>query len=147
MLVYMDLCCFNRPFDEQSHKRILFEAEAKMIIQDLIQNGKVRLIWSYMVEYENTANPDLDVMASIAEWKQKSWGPCIEEEPGILEAARILRGIGLGVKDALHVACALKAKAEYFITTDKGILHKRDAISNIRIINPVEFILMEGDTL
>ncbi len=26
--------------------------------------------------------------------------------------------------DSLHIACAIKAKAEYFLTTDDGILKK-----------------------
>ena len=33
MLVYMDLCCFNRPFDDQSQPRIYLETEAKLFIQ------------------------------------------------------------------------------------------------------------------
>lgn len=28
MLVYLDLCCFNRPFDDQSHPRVQLETEA-----------------------------------------------------------------------------------------------------------------------
>ncbi len=37
MLVYMDLCCFNRPFDDQTQDRIYLETEAKLIIQKNIR--------------------------------------------------------------------------------------------------------------
>jgi hypothetical protein len=30
MKIYLDNCCFNRPFDDQSHLRIRLEAEAKL---------------------------------------------------------------------------------------------------------------------
>ncbi|MCL2832242.1 MAG: hypothetical protein FWD78_03645 [Treponema sp.] len=41
-------------------------------------------------------------------------------------------------KDALHIACALKAECEYFLTTDKKLLNKK--IFDLKIINPLDFI-------
>ncbi len=34
MIIYLDNCCFNRPFDDQSQLRIKLETEAKIRIQD-----------------------------------------------------------------------------------------------------------------
>ena len=45
---------------------------------------------------------------------------------------------GLKQKDASHIACAIYAKADYFLTTDKKILNK--PVSDIQLINPVEFV-------
>jgi len=42
--------------------------------------------------------------------------------------------------DSLHIACAIKAKAEYFLTTDDGILKKSMFIENVRIVDPIGFI-------
>ena len=53
----MDNCCFNRPFDDQKQSRIGIETEAKLFIQDEILAGKLRLAWSYILDYENEANP------------------------------------------------------------------------------------------
>ncbi len=33
MLIYLDNCCFNRPFDDQKQIRIRIETEAKLYIQ------------------------------------------------------------------------------------------------------------------
>ena len=41
MKIYLDNCCFNRPFDDQSQIRIKLEAEAKLKIQSDIQDGKM----------------------------------------------------------------------------------------------------------
>jgi hypothetical protein len=41
MRVYLDNCCFNRPFDDQRHLRIRLEAEAKLSIQEAIRDENV----------------------------------------------------------------------------------------------------------
>ena len=57
MKVYLDNCCFNRPFDDQSSLVIHLETEAKLHIQDLIRQGELSLLWSFVLDYENDANP------------------------------------------------------------------------------------------
>jgi hypothetical protein len=41
-LIYMDVCCFNRPFDDLRQERIRLEAEAVMLILERFQKSKVR---------------------------------------------------------------------------------------------------------
>jgi hypothetical protein len=57
MKVYLDNCCFNRPFDGQDDIRIRLESEAKLEIQQMILAGKLQLVWSFILEFENDANP------------------------------------------------------------------------------------------
>lgn len=57
MQTYLDNCCFNRPFDDQLQLRILLESEAKFKIQENIRSGVFKLIWSYILDYENNINP------------------------------------------------------------------------------------------
>ena len=51
-------------------------------------------------------------------------------------------GCHKGIKkfDALHLACALHSKVDYFLTTDDGILRKSLVIEDIRVIDPIGFI-------
>ena len=50
---------------------------------------------------------------------------------------------GVGFADAIHVACAVVAACQFFITTDKRLLkYKRN---DITIISPIDFIQMIGD--
>ena len=53
MRIYLDNCCFNRPFYDQSQIRIRLESEAKLKIQDDILEGKLKLVWSYILDAEN----------------------------------------------------------------------------------------------
>lgn len=57
MRVYLDNCCYNRPFDNQSQLRISLETQAKLEIQSLVKSGTIELVASYMTEYENEMNP------------------------------------------------------------------------------------------
>jgi len=34
--VYLDNCCFNRPYDDQNNLLVFMETEAKLFIQELI---------------------------------------------------------------------------------------------------------------
>ena len=52
--------------------------------------------------------------------------------------AKSIEQLGIKTKDAMHIACALDAGADYFITTDKKILNK--TVQGITIINPMEFV-------
>jgi len=46
--------------------------------------------------------------------------------------------LGLREKDSYHVACAISANADYFITTDAKILNK--GIREIKAVSPVDFV-------
>jgi hypothetical protein len=64
----MDLCCFNRPYDDQSLETIHLETEAKIYIQEQIRNKKIALTWSFILDYENLQNTNQVVASNIAEW-------------------------------------------------------------------------------
>ncbi|CAB1073200.1 hypothetical protein D1AOALGA4SA_1791 [Olavius algarvensis Delta 1 endosymbiont] len=70
MKIYLDNCCLNRPFDDQSSMRVKLEAEAKLFIQEKIITGNLQLVWSHILEYENMQNPFVERRNAIIEWKQ-----------------------------------------------------------------------------
>ncbi len=49
MKIYLDNCCFNRPYDDQTQIRISLETQAKLYVQDLVKNKKVDLVTSYVL--------------------------------------------------------------------------------------------------
>ena len=54
--IYLDNCCYNRPFDEQQ-PLIVLETEAKLFIQSKIKQGLYALVWSFILDSENDENP------------------------------------------------------------------------------------------
>jgi hypothetical protein len=101
--VYLDNCCLNRPFDGQRQMRVQLEAEAKLCIQEQIRSGTLELIWSYMLDFENAANPFEERRTTISEWRQYAMME-VEETAIILQSANRLSGMGLKAKDVLHIA-------------------------------------------
>ena len=55
--IYLDTCCLNKPYDDQSLMRNSLEAQAKLHIQSLIKEGRIQLATSYILLYENSKNP------------------------------------------------------------------------------------------
>jgi predicted nucleic acid-binding protein len=137
--LYLDNCCFNRPFDDQSQLKIYLETQAKLAIQEKILAGEYQLIWSYILSYENAANPNQITKNEINKWKAFS-SLQIEESPLVTEYAKKLIKSNISIKDALHVACARVANADYFITTDRKLLNKLTNFQQIRAITPITFI-------
>jgi len=137
--IYLDVCCFNRPFDDQTKVRIKLETEAKLEIQEKIRSGMFDLVWSYILDYENSKNPYEERKLQIEGWKRYSVQD-IEETSEIIELSKKLSHFGLKKLDSLHIACATVLKCMYFITTDDKILARRAVIKEIEIIDPFGFI-------
>jgi len=137
-LVYLDNCCYNRPFDDQTQLKVRFEAEAKIAIQKLIKKGKLKLVWSYILDMENDENPFQIRKESIAQWASIASKIILRNE-NIEIKAKMFQKIGLKPKDALHLSCAVEASCDTFITTDKKILNKKDSIKGIMLISPIDF--------
>ena len=135
--VYLDNCCFNRPFDDQLHPIIQMETRAKLLIQAEISIGKLNLVWSFMLNFENNDNPYKERREQIGRWEAIA-GQVVTYAPQIETQANSIMTLGLKKKDAVHITCALAANADYFITTDKKVLNKN--IVGIIIINPIDFI-------
>lgn len=142
--IYLDNCCFNRPYDDQTQERIYLESIAKMYIQQLIVDNKIEFVQSYILEYENSRNPYSLRKASISEFSYR----CIEyidkgKEKEIINQALEIMGTGIKEKDSLHIACALYSACDYFITTDDRLM--RYCTNKIKIQEPIQFIReMEG---
>ncbi|HEU20660.1 MAG TPA: PIN domain protein [Deltaproteobacteria bacterium] len=139
MRVYLDNCCFNRPFDDQRQIKIRIETEAKLFVQEKIRDKQVELVWSYILEFENENNPFEERKNAIRKWK-KIASIDLDEKREIIDEAKMLEKSGIKAKDALHVACAVYSQCEYFVTTDEEIIHKLSDYNKIKIVNPVSLI-------
>jgi predicted nucleic acid-binding protein len=139
--LYLDNCSFNRPFDNQEYLTINIETQAKLMIQEKIKNNAHILVWSYMLDIENDDNIEIERIESIGKWKTIATDIIKESNNIIVENIIKLLKIGIHEKDAVHLACAIYANCDYFITTDRKLLNKE--VEGIKIINPIEFVKKE----
>ena len=93
-----------------------------------------------MIEYENSKNPF---------WERKIWVSSYLSKAlfyqklnlKIKKRAKQLEQLKIFPVDALHLASAEIAKADYFITCDYDIIKKYQG--NPEVINPIEFIKLD----
>ena len=129
----------KQSFDDQSQLRIKLESEAKLKIQEEIRAGRLQLVWSYIIDYENSKNPFAERKKQIVVWKKYAIVD-IQENTEIIEKANSLSRKGMRKMDSLHIACAIYSQCDYFLTTDDKVLKKPDIIEEINIVDPFGFI-------
>ena len=138
--IYLDNCCFNRPFDDQDSLVVRLETEAKLHVQQMVKDGKLTLCWSYVLDYENSLNPFQERRIEIQRWKVLA-SECVMEKPEVLALSKTALAQGIKPFDALHLACAQAMKCDIFLSVDKGILRKSQEIDGIKIVSPIDFVI------
>ena len=138
--VYLDNCCYNRPYDDQSQVRISLESQAKLEIQDMIKNAKIKLVTSYMTEYENAQNPIETRRKNIALFQKENenvhvMSTAVEKNKNTVTE---IENTGVKHKDAIHITCAMLAEADYLISTDDRLLKYQT--ERIHLVTPIEFL-------
>ena len=121
MRIYLDVCCLNRPFDDQTQDRIHLESEAVIIILRHVRTGDWEWITSEVVTYEINKTPDRGRRQRVESLIRYA------DRHILLDATIVKRGleigkISFGAFDALHLACAEYGKADVFLTTDDKLL-------------------------
>jgi predicted nucleic acid-binding protein len=140
MRVYLDMCCYNRPYDDQLQLKVAMEAQSKLHIQNLIRDRKIELIGSYILDYEVSRNPYEMRKRSIIQFIYANMKGYVgaERDSIIRPMAEDIMKTGVKEKDAYHVASAIYSNCDYFISTDIRLLkYKTD---KIRMVTPIEFI-------
>ena len=144
MRVYLDNCCYNRPFDEQTQLKVRLETEAKLRVQAMMRNGEIEYVWSDILSHEVLDNPFPARREKILEWRHGAFC-AVEMTTEVIADADELAEKGLMAADALHVASAAAADCDFFITTDIRLLRRVRQFKTTRLLNPMEFLLEVED--
>jgi len=122
-MIYLDVCCLNRPFDDKTQDRIRLESEAVLAVLSGCEKGKWYLAGSEVIEYEISLTPDLEKREKVLAFTGLAHDR-IKIDAGIKKRANNLVGMGFKPLDALHLACAESVFAEVLLTTDDKFLNK-----------------------
>jgi len=138
-LIYLDNCCFNRPFDDKTVFKNYLEAEAKLRLQWQIKNRQLELVWSFILELENEENPFSAIREHVLSWKEIAsvhvfWDAAVQEKSKYIQDS-----LNIKPKDAYHLACAIKGNADLFLTTDRKFLNRIRNIEKPACLNPLEW--------
>ena len=72
MRVYLDNCCYNRPFDSQDQVKVAIETLAKLSIQQQMRAGLVEYVWSEVLDFEVRQSRFRDRKMQILPWANRT---------------------------------------------------------------------------
>ena len=121
--IYLDACCLNRPFDDQSQPRVHLEAEAVLIILARLKTREWEWLGSTVLalEINQITEParKARIQLLMTAIQRSVFVQTAEHNRG-----KELSALGLPAVDALHLACAESGGADVFLTTDDRLLRQ-----------------------
>lgn len=140
--IYLDVCCLNRLYDDQSQLRIRLETEAISEILAKCQQGQWQLIVSTVLESEINKTPSLIRKEGVRESLSIAKNKIILTQKMLIRSLELTQ-LGFKNYDALHLASA-EHNADVFLTTDDRLIRKSSTYKNqfkIVIANPLAWLL------
>ncbi|MGC8855572.1 MAG: PIN domain-containing protein [Anaerolineae bacterium] len=140
--VYLDACCLNRPFDDQSQPRIHLETIAISLVFERVGLQEWEWIGSEALSYEIRQNPDVERRERVWLLAQQAHEVVLLNDD-ILRRAEELQAAGFDVYDAVHLASAEAGKVDVFLTTDDRLLKtakRKGRLLPFRVANPVSWL-------
>lgn len=141
-LIYLDVCCLNRPFDDQTQERIRLEAEAVMLILNRCQNTQWQILGSEVIDDELEQTPAGERKRQMMLWASLAITRISITEQ-VKSRGRELAALGFKAYDASHIACAEAANTDVFLTTDDRMLRlaaRHRGMLQVRVENPLRWV-------
>lgn len=142
MQLYIDVCCLNRPFDNQTQDRIHLEAEAIMLILKHVEFDEWQWFTSEVVNFEIQQTPNVERRHEVQLLTRHAQHQILLDS-AIIERTETLKQIGFKTYDAFHIACAEAVPADVLLTTDDNVLKRsRRNVETLKIPvqNPLEWL-------
>ncbi len=134
MKVYLDACCLNRPYDDQTQDRIHLESEAVLTVLKHIEAGDLEWVVSSVILFEIGETPNQERKCRVLKLCEKASLYIILNEE-IRSLAESLKSYGFTTYDALHLACAKHAGVDVFLSTDDKLIKRAQRCSDIIMLN------------
>lgn len=141
MKIYLDNCCYNRPFDDQTQERIHLESEAILLVLQRGQSGIYKIVGSDILEFEIERMQDVVKKQRVNDlYKVAAANICYEES--LKERAKeIQKHSKIKTFDSLHIASAEAGKVDVMLTTDDKLERMSLRIDlKVRVMNPLKFV-------
>ena len=141
MKIYIDTCCYNRPYDDQTQERISAESAAIVSIIELCKIVGYPIVGSLVLLSEISEIKNVEKRRFIEEFYNTSVNEEIPLTGDIIKHARLLTQTqNLDDFDGLHLAAAIAAGADVLLTTDDDFEKRCSGLSlKIKVMNPVNF--------
>ena len=142
--LYLDVCTFCRPYDDQALLPIRLETDAYYLIVNHVERGRYELVVSPVHFAEIADTEDVRQRAEVQQLLERFRSKLSYSAAQVRERAEALFRRKFGVADAAHVAFA-EATADVLITCDHDLVKRcRANAVQVQVFSPVEFVAREG---
>lgn len=142
MRIYFNVCCLNRPFDDQTQDRIRLETEAILLILSRIATGEWQWVSSTVITTEIKQTPDATRQQRLLLLLEQV-NETVIMSPETITRVRQLEAMGFKPFDAAHLAVAENGQADIFLTTDDRLVRRANSLAKrlqVRVLNPLNWI-------
>jgi len=142
MKIYLDTCCYGRPYDDQTQAKVAAETLAVMTAIDTCRIAGYVIIGSVAVTSEVGLIRNAEKRGVIDGFYYSTISGNVPLVMSDFVRAQALEAEGLGDMDALHLAAAEAAGVDVLLTTDVDFLRicANKNLSRVRVINPLTFL-------
>ena len=142
MLIYLDNCCYNRPFDDQMQNKVVLETEAIFAILEMCKKRKDWIIVGSDVVIDEMSENNNPLKRQKVFLLYRSASIHIDLDDEIVMRAKEFGMFGVEPFDAMHLASAERANANVLLTTDVKFIKKaKRTNAKVRVENPLIWIL------
>lgn len=141
MKIYLDNCCYNRPFDDQTQKRIFDETNAIFEIISRSKNFGDIIFGSDILILEISKIKNFQKQRQVLAFYLQIVTENIKLSEKIEELAEsIINQSNIQNFDALHLASAITENVEIFLTTYDKLIKSCERLDlKISVMNPINF--------
>jgi predicted nucleic acid-binding protein len=139
--IYLDVCCLNRPFDDQTQQRIRLETEAILLLLNECQAGNWKLVSSNALDAEIGLTPNPTRLKQVQDLLSAATVK-VQTSNALEQRIAELTQLGFTFYDAAHVASAERSQSDVFLTTDDRLIRRAMQFTEqlkVSIENPVQW--------
>ena len=140
--IYLDVCCLNRPFDNQTQDRVFLESEA---ILSILSRCEKETSWTLMTS--DVIDYELSRLTDISKFEKISNLCSIKNERIVSStktktSARKYQEYGVKLLDSYHLALCETHSVDILLTTDDAFIRAATKMQlNTKVLNPVIWLM------
>jgi predicted nucleic acid-binding protein len=136
MKIYLDACCFCRPFDDLTQTRNYVESEAILALVKMATASEWVIASSEMIDIELIQISDIEKFDNVVDFYGKANDFLVITDE-IKQCASEFQKHSIKTYDSIHLALAEENQYDIFLTTDDDFLRAAQKLPlHIQVKNP-----------
>jgi predicted nucleic acid-binding protein len=143
MKLYLDSCCYNRPYDDQRQERVHLEGEAVLAIINKRKQHDTEIIGSAALDIEIEQMGNTEKQEKVKIFYEQTVDRKVGYNADILKRSKELsKQSNIRTLDRFHLSFAEYAEADILLTTDDKFEKACSKLDlNIKVMNPLSYLL------